>query len=64
KPGLGTGGAKSGDLPSVVLDNIGKSWGDLPGDVKAKITAELKAKYGEDYARVIKLYFEQLAERK
>ena len=64
KPGLGAGGAKSGDLPSVVRDNLGKSWGELPGDVKAKITAELKAKYGEDYARVIKLYFEQLAERK
>lgn len=64
KPGQGGGGAPSGDLPSVVRDNLGKSWGDLPGDVKAKITAELKAKYGEDYARVIKLYFEQLAERK
>jgi hypothetical protein len=63
QPGQG-GGGLGGDVPSVVLENLGKSWGELPGEVKTKITAELKAKYGEDYARVIKLYFEQLAERK
>ena len=52
------------DVPSVVAENLGKAWGDLPGDVKSKITQELNAKYGDDYARLIKLYFEQLAERK
>ena len=51
-------------VPSAVAENLGKAWGDLPGDVKSKITQELKAKYGDDYARLIKLYFEQLAERK
>ena len=60
----GSGGGVSGEVPSIVVENLGKSWGELPGDVKAKITQELKAKYGEDYARVIKLYFEQLAEKK
>lgn len=60
----GAGGGTSGEVPSVVVENLGKSWGELPGDVKSKITQELKAKYGDDYARVIKLYFEQLAERK
>ena len=75
--GDGTGGRISGPkaaasekssdpsaIPNVVADNLGKPWGDLPGDVKSKITQELKAKYGDDYARIIKLYFEQLAERK
>jgi len=58
------GPASSDVRPNALADNLGKRWGDLPGEVKAQITQELKAKYGEDYARIIKLYFEQLAERK
>jgi hypothetical protein len=50
--------------PDIVLKNLGKPWGELPGDIRNQITQELKAKYGEDYARIIKLYFEQLADRK
>lgn len=64
RPGSPPNTPPSGDVPSIVLENLGKSWGELPGDVRSKITQELKAKYGDDYARVIKLYFEQLAERK
>ncbi|CAN5446939.1 hypothetical protein BH11PLA2_BH11PLA2_15520 [soil metagenome] len=52
------------DLPPDLKQYAGKMWGDLPGDVKSKIVQDLKAKYGEDYARVIKLYFEQQAEKK
>lgn len=75
-PGPGGGGQPPGGntgefgkpatdkIPSVVVENLGKSWGDLPGDVKSKILQELSAKYGEDYAKAIKLYFEQLADRK
>ena len=46
------------------LDFDGKKWGELPGEVRSKIVQEMKAKYGEDYARMIKLYFEQLADTK
>jgi len=42
----------------------GKSWGELPGEIKNQLISDMKARYGEDYARYIKLYFEQLAERK
>jgi hypothetical protein len=42
----------------------GKSWGELPGEIKTQVISDFKARYGEDYARYIKLYFEQLAERK
>lgn len=52
------------DLPKDLQQYLGKPWGDLPGDVKSKIIQDLKAKYGEDYARVIKLYFEQIADKK
>lgn len=62
--GSGKGAPTAGDLPADVAQYLGKPWGDLPGDVKTKIIQDLKAKYGEDYARVIKLYFEQIADRK
>ncbi|NBO90830.1 MAG: hypothetical protein EBV06_00710 [Planctomycetia bacterium] len=39
-----------------------KKWGELPGELKAKITQDMRAKFGDDYARMIKLYFEQLAD--
>ena len=42
----------------------GKSWGELPGELRTKIIQDMKARYGEDYARIIKLYFEELADRK
>lgn len=53
----------SADLPADLQQYAGKPWGDLPGDVKVRIIQDLKSKYGEDYARAIKLYFEQLAEK-
>jgi len=39
----------------------GKSWGELPGELRTKIVQDMKDKYGDDYARMIKLYFEQIA---
>jgi hypothetical protein len=42
----------------------GKPWGELPGELRTRILQDMQAKYGEDYARVIKLYFEQLADKK
>lgn len=42
----------------------GKPWGELPGELRTKIVQEMKSQYGDDYARVIKLYFEQIADRK
>jgi hypothetical protein len=42
----------------------GKSWGELPGELQTKLLQDLKARYGDDYARRIKLYFEQLADTK
>jgi hypothetical protein len=42
----------------------GKRWGDLPGSLQTKIVQDLKAKYGDDYSRIIKLYFEEIADTK
>jgi hypothetical protein len=77
KPNPGGGGQISGgnvggpggklDLTAFdpdVAAHSGKAWGELPGEIRTKIIQQMKARYGEDYARNIKLYFEQLAERK
>jgi hypothetical protein len=55
------------DLSAFGLDKTpyaGKSWGELPGELRTKIVQDMKARYGEDYARTIKLYFEQIADTK
>jgi hypothetical protein len=61
----GPGGALDlRNLSPEVAKYTGKTWGELPGQIKQKVLQEMQAKYGADYARNIKLYFEQLAERK
>ncbi len=49
-------------LPKELAQYSGKKWGELPGEVQTKITQQMKARYGDDYARMIKLYFEQIAD--
>jgi hypothetical protein len=44
--------------------HAGKKWGDLPGELRTRILQDVKAQYGDDYARIIRLYFESLADRK
>jgi hypothetical protein len=66
-PSLGLGRSPGGlvDLSAFGLDKTpyaGKSWGELPGELRTRVVQDMKARYGEDYARTIKLYFEQLAD--
>jgi hypothetical protein len=62
------GGAQPGGLPNLSaygLDSAayaGKSWGELPGELRTKIVQDVRANYGDDYARMIKYYFEHLAD--
>lgn len=53
-----------GELPKELQKYAGKKWGELPGELQTRIIQEMKSQYGDDYARVIKLYFEQIAENK
>ncbi len=63
-------GRQAGGLPDLSgfgLDNAahaGKPWGELPSEVRTKIVQDMKARYGEDYARMIKFYFETIADTK
>jgi hypothetical protein len=58
----GTAPPQSSPLPKDLQQHAGKKWGELPGELRTRIIQEMKAQYGDDYARVIKLYFEQIAE--
>jgi hypothetical protein len=58
----GTGTPTATELPKDLQKYAGKKWGELPGDLRTRIVQEMKAQYGDDYSRVIKLYFEQIAE--
>jgi hypothetical protein len=40
----------------------GRSWGELPGELRTRITQAMQARYGEDYAGIIQRYFEQIAD--
>lgn len=40
----------------------GKRWGELPGELRTKLIQDIQARYGDEYARIIKLYFEQVAD--
>jgi hypothetical protein len=66
-PGEGAqpGGDLSRELPGLAgALAAGKRWGELPGELRTKLIQDVKAKYGDDYARTIKFYFEQIADRK
>jgi hypothetical protein len=63
-------GKQGGGMPDLSTLNpelkkyAGKRWGDIPGELRTKLIQDMETKFGEDYARRIKLYFEQLAETK
>jgi hypothetical protein len=49
-------GKEEGDIGQLEL----RAPANLPGELRGK-NQDAKAKYGDDYARMIKLYFEQIA---
>jgi hypothetical protein len=42
----------------------GRPWGELPGELRTRIVQDLRARYGDDYGRIIQRYFQQIAETK
>jgi hypothetical protein len=42
----------------------GKAWGELPGELRTRVIQDMKARYGDDYGRIIKMYFEDIADTK
>ncbi|HMF18198.1 MAG TPA: hypothetical protein VKE98_13380, partial [Gemmataceae bacterium] len=57
-----TGGiSKTGPLAPDLKKYSGAAWGRMPGHLRTRILQDLRAQFGEDYARIIQGYFEKLA---
>ena len=61
-------GAAAVGLPDPSLFGLdakkyaGRAWGELPGELQTRVLQDMRARYGEDYARIIQRYFEQIAD--
>jgi hypothetical protein len=49
-----------GDASLPPLTSI-EAWGDLPGEVRARLVQDLRARYGDEYEAIIQQYFRNLA---
>lgn len=49
-------------LQSKIMQSTGRRWGELPGHLQTEILNAAAKKPGGDYARLIKLYFKEIAQ--
>lgn len=63
KASAGPGGSASRLTPLGKLEPFdGKSWGELPGELKTQMLQDFRARYGAEHAEIIRQYFERLAQ--
>jgi hypothetical protein len=63
-PKSGPGGKADADLTELkaqVRKKTGRAWGELPGHLRNEILKMQAGRYRDDYARVIQLYFREIA---
>jgi hypothetical protein len=48
-------------LQAMVRQKTGRTWGELPGHLRTEILQLSQGKYRDDYARLIQLYFREIA---
>ncbi len=60
QPG-GPSGAADG-LGEQLKAHAGKTWGELPGELRTRIVQDLRARYGDEYGPIIQRYFQQIAD--
>jgi len=63
-PTGGPGGKADPDLTELkemIRTKTGRKWGDLPGHLRNEILQMQAGRYRDDYARVIQLYFREIA---
>lgn len=58
----GTADAELADLEALVESQSGHAWGELPGHLRAELLRQSQTPYRPDYARIIRLYFREIAE--
>jgi hypothetical protein len=49
------------ELKATVVHQTGRTWGELPGHLRTEILQMAQGRYREDYARIIQLYFREIA---
>jgi hypothetical protein len=62
-PGNGADEAAAARPGADLPRDAAQRWGELRGELRTRVLQDWEAKYGDDYARIIKLYFEQVADR-
>ena len=64
RPATHTAGAFPGSVPRIAPHepSLGKTWGELPGELRTRMLQDIGSRFGEEYAEVIRQYFESLAE--
>jgi hypothetical protein len=63
-PAPGAAGVAEADLSALqdlVRQKTGRRWGELPGHLRTEILQLSRGQYREDYARLIQLYFREIA---
>ena len=48
-------------LQELVRAKTGRNWGELPGHLRTEILQMSQGRYRDDYARLIQLYFREIA---
>lgn len=49
------------ELKEAVRRGTGRTWGELPGHLRTEILQSARGRYRDDYARLIQLYFREIA---
>ena len=55
------GDASLAQLQEAIKARTGRNWGELPGHLRSEILQMSQGKYRDDYARLIGLYFREIA---
>ncbi len=58
---IGDVGADFDALKAAVRTKTGRAWGELPGHLRTEILQMSQGRYRDDYARLIELYFREIA---
>ncbi|MFO0950567.1 MAG: hypothetical protein U0835_05330 [Isosphaeraceae bacterium] len=58
---IGTARAQLSEIQDLVRQKAGRAWGELPGHLRTEILQSTQARYRDDYARLIQMYFREIA---
>ncbi len=57
----GAGAPDLSELKAMIAGKTGRAWGELPGHLRTEILQMSQGRYRDDYARLIQLYFREIA---